>query len=68
MKIEFNDNEYRWTYGKQPRGTGFWWFFFNGHEFSFCGSFSEAKKACRDYVKAVSGSECCGFVTVKVGI
>lgn len=67
MTIEFNDSEYRWTYGKQPKGRGYWWFFFEGYEFSAYGTFSEAKKACIARVRSVAPAGYEGHVIVKVG-
>ena len=67
MTIEFSDSEYRWTYGHGPRGRGGWWFFFEGHEFFHCGTYSEAKKACREYIKSIAPADYTGHVIVKVG-
>lgn len=67
MTIEFSDAEYRWAYGKQPKGRGFWWFFFEGQEFSAWCTFSEAKKACIAHVRSVAPAGYKGHVIVKVG-
>lgn len=67
MNIEFSDSEYRWAYGHAPRGRGWWWFTFEGHEFSYSGLYSEAKAACRQYIKSVAPAGYSGSVTVKVG-
>jgi len=66
MKIEFNTNYYENEYGKRPSGRGFWWFSFQGYEFSHCGLYTEAKKACREYVKQVAPKDYIGDVIVKV--
>lgn len=68
MKITFNDSEYRWAYGHGPRGRGFWWFFFEGcYSFNHCGTYTEAKKACKEYVKSVAPKGYDKDVEVKVG-
>ena len=68
MKIEFSTRNYEWTYGKSPRGRGGWWFFFEGtYEFSYVGTYAEAKKACRDYIKSIAPADYVGTVIVEVG-
>ena len=47
MKIEFTDSEYRFEHGKAPKGLGWWFFKFEGHEFETTGTLTEAKKKCR---------------------
>ena len=54
MDIVFNTNRYTWTYGHSPKGRGSWWFSFEGYEFSHCGTYSEAKAACKKYIKSVA--------------
>ena len=68
MRIEFDDSEYKYEYGKAPKGRGFWFFFFEGYEFGKCGTYAEAKKACKEYVKQVAPTDYVGTVTVKVGV
>lgn len=67
MKIEFSTRDYQWTYGKQPKGRGYWFFFFEGYEFSASGTYAEAKKACKEYVKHVAPKGYAETVIVKVG-
>lgn len=67
MKVEFNTYAYECEYGKRPSGRGSWFFSFEGrYTFDYCGLYSEAKKACRDYVKKVAPKDYVGTVTVKV--
>lgn len=66
MTIEFNDSEYRWTYGKAPKGLGTWAFKFEGHEFFAHGTYAEAKKACKNEIKRLAPKDYDGFVSVKV--
>lgn len=67
MTIEFNDREYQWTYGKAPKGRGWWWFFFEGYEFQCQGTFAEAKKACIKRIRELAPKDYDGYVIVKVG-
>ena len=67
MSIEFSTRDYEWEYGKQPRGRGYWWFFFEGYEFSTCGTYGEAKKLCKDYIKQLAPKDYIGTVRVRVG-
>ena len=67
MKIEFSTRDYEWAYGKQPRGRGWWWFTFEGYEYSTCGTFTEARKACRDYIKSLAPKGYTQTVRVLVG-
>lgn len=55
--------QYEFTWGKKPRGTGFWWFFSNDEKwsYSFHGRFTEAKKA------AVAMATAAGISNIKVG-
>lgn len=67
MRIEFSDTEYRWENGKAPKGRGWWLFKFEGqYEFSFTGTLTEAKKACRKYVKQVAPADYVGTVRVNI--
>lgn len=67
MHIEFNTREYRFTYGKEPKGRGMWAFFFEGQEYWAWGTYTEAKKACVKHIKEIAPKGYKGFVTVKVG-
>lgn len=66
-QIEFSTSDYRWTWGREPKGRGMWMFFFEGYEFSFCGTYAEAKKACINRVKELAPENYDGYVVVKVG-
>lgn len=66
MKIEFTDREYRFENGKAPKGYGFWGFSFEGYEFWHTGTLTEAKKACKNYIKQVAPADYVGFVTVNI--
>ena len=65
--IIFSTRDFEWAYGKRPSGRGWWYFSFKGHEFVHTGLYSEAKKACQEYVKSVMPEDYRGIVTVKVG-
>jgi hypothetical protein len=67
MTIEFSTRDYRWAYGKEPRGRGWWWFFFEGQEFSACGTYTEAKRACVERVRELAPKGYKGHVVVTVG-
>ena len=55
MKIEFTDSRYRFEAGHAPKGYGYWGFKFEGsYEFWHSGTLTEAKKACRKYVREVA--------------
>jgi hypothetical protein len=56
--MEFNTSEYRFSHGKEPRGTGSWAFSTVkapvagvNEIFWFNGSYGDAKKAARKYFK-----------------
>lgn len=66
MRIEFTDREYRFENGKAPKGYGFWGFTFEGYEFWKRGTLTEAKKACREYVKQVAPADYVGTVDVNI--
>ena len=67
MKINFSDNEYKCEHGRAPKGYGYWGFSFEGsYEFWATGTLTEAKKACRQYVKEVAPEGYAENVTVKV--
>ena len=67
MKVEFTDSEYRFENGRAPKGYGYWGFAFEGsYEFWCYGTLTEAKKACRAYVKEVALDGYVGTVTVNV--
>lgn len=67
MDVIFNDSEYRWEYGHPPRGRGYWWFFFEDMEFSYRGTYTEARAACRRYIKSVAPHGYKEIVEVRVG-
>ena len=46
-KIEVNNDEYRFYYGKQPSGRGNWSFDIGGKTYSFNGKYSEASKQAK---------------------
>lgn len=66
MTIEFKTNEYERTYGHKPRGRGWWWFTFEGTDFQATGTYTEAKKACSQYIRSIAphGYKEIVFVTV----
>ena len=66
MKIEFTDREYRFENGRAPKGYGFWIFRFEGYEFTHTGTLTDAKKACRAFVKSVAPDGYVGTVMVNV--
>lgn len=66
MRIEFSDREYRYENGKAPKGFGFWGFSFEGYEFWKSGTLTEAKKACKEYVKQVAPADYVGTVIVNI--
>lgn len=45
--MRFDTSDFFNAHGKQPRGTGLWFFQVEGTEFTHNGSYTEAKKACR---------------------
>jgi hypothetical protein len=50
-RIEFSTTQYQFSHGKQPRGYGYWGFFFDGESEPqfYTGKFSDAKKTARAY-------------------
>lgn len=66
MKIEFSNARYIRNYGKAPKGRGWWWFTFEGYEFEATGTLTEAKKACREYIKEHAPKDYKGTITVIV--
>jgi hypothetical protein len=67
MPIEFSTREYEWTHGHKPRGRGYWWFFFEGHEFSAWGTYTEAKRACVKKIREMAPKGYTEHVVVTVG-
>lgn len=67
MTIEFSTRDYRWTYGHEPRGRGWWWFSFEGMEYCTSGTFTEAKRACIKHIREVAPKGYVGHVVVTVG-
>jgi hypothetical protein len=62
MTVTVDTNTFEFAHSKSPRGTGFWFFFGpGGEEFSFSGSFAQAKKAAVKWAKEN------GFNQVEVG-
>jgi hypothetical protein len=54
MAVEFSSNEYQFSHGKQPRGYGYWGFFFDDEQdVEKCmfhpGKFAEAKQRAMAY-------------------
>lgn len=69
MRIEFTDTEYRFEHGKAPRGYGMWGFQYGRTEdtmFWASGTLTEAKKACREYVKAKAPQDYIGTIHVNI--
>lgn len=66
MKIEFSTWEYLKEHGKEPKGWGWWMFTFEGYLFEATGTLTEAKKKCREFVKAVAPKGYSETVTVNV--
>lgn len=55
MRIEFSDSNYKWTYGKAPKGYGCWAFKFEGYEvFAPASTYAEAKKWCKQKIKELA--------------
>ena len=66
MDIEFSTREYEWTYGHKPRGYGWWYFTFEGLDFSATGKYSEAKRACVKHIHEIAPHGYKGHVIVNV--
>lgn len=66
MAIEFKTGNYEWEHGRSPKGRGFWGFTFEGYEFWQQGTFAEAKKACKAYIKELAPADYVGTVFVEV--
>lgn len=66
MRIEFSTREYENEHGVKPRGYGFWLFEFEGYEYEAKGTLTEAKKACKKYVKEVAPEDYTGEVYVNI--
>ena len=63
-RVSVSTDYFRFAHGRQPRGTGCWWFFDAGSSawsFSFSGTFSAARKA------AVASARAAGVSRVSVG-
>lgn len=43
MAVSVDTHKFAGTWGKQPRGHGYWTFSIGGKEYTFRGSYSEAK-------------------------
>ncbi len=61
--IHINYVPYVWAYGKTPRGTGMWAYYFGDDEepHFYNGSFTETKK------QAVKDAKAAGYWSIKVG-
>ena len=70
MTIEFTNREYMCEHGRQPKGYGRWGFEFEGYEFWATGTLTEAKRACKAYIKEIAPKEkekqCPGFIYVNI--
>jgi len=66
MKIEFTDREYRFEHGHAPKGRGWWFFKFEGHEFEATGTLTEAKKKCREHIREIAPKDYVGTVYVNI--
>lgn len=66
MTIEFSTGEYEWTYGKAPRGYGYWAFEIEGHEFWAHGKYGDAKKAAAAEARRLAPKGYVGSVRIKV--
>lgn len=66
MRIEFSDREYRYEHDRAPRGRGWWFFTFEGHEFEHTGTLTEAKQACREYIRKIAPADYAGTVRVNI--
>ena len=66
MKIEFLSREFINEHGKAPKGYGHWLFQFEGYEYWTHGTLTEAKKACREYIKSVAPAGYAGTVYVNI--
>lgn len=66
MTIEFTTRDYQWAHGRMPKGRGWWMFEFEGYNFEHQGTLTEAKKACREYIKKMAPADYVGTVYVNV--
>ena len=66
MTIEFTTREYQWVHGRMPKGRGWWMFKFEGYNFEHIGTLTEAKKACKEYIKKLAPVDYVGIVYVNV--
>lgn len=66
MDIIFETGKFERTYGHAPRGRGYWWFSFEGMEFSHLGTYADAKKACKKHIREIAPHGYVGIVTVTV--
>lgn len=63
MRVQVSTSEYQFSHGKQPRGSGYWAFFFDNEPepMFYAGTYAVAKRT------AVAYAVTKGFSTVKVG-
>lgn len=54
MDIEFLTREYEAEHGRKPRGYGWWYFTFEGMDFSATGTLTEAKRACKQHIRDIA--------------
>ncbi len=43
--VQVNTNQYRFSHGRDPRGTGLWMFQIGTEQFQYTGSYANAKKS-----------------------
>lgn len=54
MDIFFDTRKYEAEYGHAPRGRGWWWFTFEGMDYSTSGTYTEAKNNCKKYIRSIT--------------
>ena len=54
MDIVFLTREFEAEYGRSPRGRGWWAFSFEGMQFQSVGTFTEAKRLCKQHIKDIA--------------
>lgn len=59
MKIEFSNRQQLIAYGRVMRGYGNWGFEYLGKRFWTTGTLTEAKKACREYIRKTENPKDC---------
>jgi len=56
MAEKVSTTEYRFSHGKEPRGSGLWWFEIDGESVSYTGSYAVAKDSAIRYARTKSAS------------